>query len=172
MASVTIHVTSGTANTGGPRAVPTKSPASQATGRWLSWDAAAHTATLTLIAGYNDTQSGFNFNGAGNGRMVINVPVGAHVKVTFRNKGSLPHSAVITAWRHRTSTSGFPAAFTGSGSPNPTSGLTAGTTQQFSFVAGTVGRYALDCAVPGHAAAGMWDVFTVTQGGQAALTVH
>jgi sulfocyanin len=172
MASIKIRVTSGSMNGGSPRAVPTKRPAPPATGPWLKWDAATHTAALTLIAGYNDAQSGFNFNGAGNGNMVISIPVGARVTVTFSNKGSLPHSAVVTPWSNRTGTSGFPAAFSGSSSPNPASGITAGTTQHFSFTAVKEGKYAIVCAVPGHAAAGMWDVFTVTHGGQPSVTVH
>ena len=172
MASVTIHVTAGTMNDGGPQAKPTKSNASQATGPWLSWDASTHTATLTLIAGYNNTQSGFNFNGAGKGNMMISVPAGTHVQVTFSNKGSLPHSAVITSWSNRSGTGSFPTAFSGSSSPNPASGITAGTTQHFSFTAAKEGTYALVCSVPGHAAAGMWDVFTVTHGGQPSVTIH
>jgi sulfocyanin len=172
MASVTIRVMSGTSNSGGPRAVPTKSSASQAAGPWLSWDASTHTAALTLIAGYNNAQSGFNFNGAGNGNMMINIPVGARVTVAFSNKSSLPHSAVVTPWSNRTGTSGFPAAFSGSSSPNPASGVTAGTTQHFSFTVVKEGKYAIVCAVPGHAAAGMWDVFTVTHGGQPSVMVH
>lgn len=146
--------------------------ASALTQRWLKWDATSHTATLSLIAGYDTTQSGFNFNGYGNGKMMISVPVGAQVKVTFSNKGSLPHSAVITPESNRSSTSGYQDAFQGSGSPNPTSGVAAGPTQSFSFVANKAGTYALVCAVPGHEAAGMWDVFTVTSGGQPSITAH
>lgn len=171
MASVTFHVAAGMMN-GGTPATPTKGGGSQSLGPWLSWDASTHTATLTLVAGYNTSQSGFNFNGAGQGNMVISVPMGTHVQVAFSNKGALPHSAVITAWSNRSGTSSFPTAFSGSSSANPTSGIAAGTTQHFSFTADKVGKYALVCAVPGHAAAGMWDVFTVTSGGQPSVTVH
>ncbi|MGH2409511.1 MAG: sulfocyanin-like copper-binding protein [Chloroflexota bacterium] len=162
MASITINV----------QAAGSLGAVSALTQRWMKWDAGSHTATLTLTANYDNTQSGFNFNGYGNGKMVISVPVGAHVRVTFSNKGSLPHSAVITPENSRTSTSGFPDAFQGSGSPNPTSGMAAGTTQHFSFVANKTGTYALVCAVPGHEAAGMWDVFTVTSGGQPSIRAH
>jgi len=172
MASIKIRVTSGSMNGGSPQATPTMGTAPQATGPWLKWDAATHTAALTLVAGYNDTQSGFNFNGAGKGNMTISVPEGAQVKVTFSNKGALPHSAVFTSWGNRTSTSNFPVAFSGSSSPNPASGITAGTTQHFSFTAVKAGQYAIVCAVPGHAAAGMWDVFNVTSGGQPSVTIH
>jgi sulfocyanin len=150
----------------------TSSTGSHTTSRWLAWNAATHTPTLTLIANYNNALSGFNFNGYGDGKMVISVPVGAHVDVHFSNKGSIPHSAFITLWSDRTSTSGFATAFKGASTANPTSGTTAGTTQTFSFVASKAGKYALVCAVPGHEAASMWDVFMVTSGGTPSVTVH
>jgi hypothetical protein len=58
------------------------------------WDAATHTVTLTLIAGYNLARRGFNFNGYSTGTMVISVPRGARVRVIFRNQGRFPHSAI------------------------------------------------------------------------------
>jgi uncharacterized cupredoxin-like copper-binding protein len=36
-------------------------------------------------------------------------------------------------------------------------------------VANKTGTYAVVCAVPGHAAAGMWDVFQVRTGGSATI---
>jgi uncharacterized cupredoxin-like copper-binding protein len=41
----------------------------------------------------------------------------------------------------------------------------------FSFVANKAGTYAIVCAVPGHAVAGMWDVLKVTRGGTAKITM-
>ena len=35
---------------------------------WLSFDAGAKTASLRLIAAYNDVYGGFNFNGYGKGK--------------------------------------------------------------------------------------------------------
>jgi hypothetical protein len=77
---------------------------------WLVWDAATHTVTLTLIAGYNLARRGFNFNGYSTGTMVISVPRGARVRVIFRNQGRFPHSAIIARYAARThdSSSGFP----------------------------------------------------------------
>lgn len=161
VASLTFNVKSGSA----------RHP-SQTISRWLSWNAASHTATLTLIANYNNTLSGFNFNGYGDGKMVVSVPMGAHVDVHFSNKGSVPHSAVITFYTDRTSTSGIPDAFRGAHTPNPTSGTTAGSPQSFSFTANKAGKYAIVCAVPGHDVAGMWDVFVVTSGGAPSVTTH
>ena len=137
------------------------------TPRWLVVN--GRTVTLTLIAGYKG--GGFDFDGDSNGKMVISVPAGYTVNVTFSNRGAAPHSAVFTLYNKRNSPSGFPLAFHGAASKNPNNGITKGITQRFSFVANKPGRYALVCGVPGHAAAGMWDVFQVTRGGKASIKV-
>jgi plastocyanin len=89
--------------------------------------------------------------------------------VNFRNAAVLPHSAVVTAYAARSAAS-FPVAFPGATTPNATAGVGQGVQQTFSFTAATVGSYAIVCAVPGHAAAGMWDTLKVTQGGLASIT--
>jgi plastocyanin len=94
------------------------------------------------------------------------VPVGYHVDVTFSNNAGIPHSALITPYADKSKTSNFPLAFPGASTTNPTSGTAKGQTEHFSFVASKAGTYALVCGVPGHVAAGMWDVFKVTPGGQ------
>ena len=143
-----------------------------AASRWLTVNAKAHTATLTLVASYTNALGGFNFNGDGKGKMVISVPAGYRVNVLFSNKGPLPHSVVTTPYAKRANPSGFPVALRGSSSPgDPATGIAGGKAQRFSFVASTVGTYALVCAVPDHAVAGMWDVFKVTRGGTPRLTV-
>ena len=137
---------------------------------WLVWNAKSHTATLTLIGGYNNNIGGFNFNGYGNGKMTITVPNGAHVNVVFSNNSALPHSVLFTPFSKRNSTGGYPLAFKGASSPNATNGTAKGKTQKFSFVANKVGQYAIVCSVPGHESAGMWDTFVVAKSGNAAMT--
>jgi sulfocyanin len=145
-------------------------PGRAATPRWLVANAKTHTATLTLIAAYTNALNGFNFNGYDNGKMVITIPVGYRVTVIFSNKSSVPHSAVFTPYSQKNRNSHFPLAFKGATSPDPTSGITSGTTQRFTFTASKVGTYALVCGVPGHEQAGMWDVLKVTRGGTASLS--
>lgn len=135
---------------------------------WLAVNAKVHAVTLTLIAGYNSALSGFNFDGYGNGKMVIYVPRGYRVNVVFSNKAQFPHSAVFTPFADKDRQDGYPLAFKGSASPAPADGLLAGT-QRFSFVAGKTGTYALVCGVPGHEPIGMWDTLKVTNGGTAHL---
>jgi hypothetical protein len=152
------------------RAAPTSAPHAAAP-KWLNWSAGTHTAKLTLIANYNNSLSGYNFNGYGNGKMTVTVPAGAHVQVTFENKSAvLTHSFLITPYDKRNSTGTYPLAFHGASSTNPTTGTNKGTIEHHSFVAGKVGKYAIVCALPGHEPAGMWDVLVVKSGGSATIT--
>jgi uncharacterized cupredoxin-like copper-binding protein len=137
---------------------------------WLVANAKAHTATLTVTAGYNSAMGGFNFNGYFKGGMLVSVPAGYKVTVVFSNKSSLPHSVEFVAFSKKDGASYTPA-FKGSSSPKPTTGIGQGTTQKFSFVANKVGSFAFVCAVPGHEAAGMWDTFVVTKNGSAFVKV-
>jgi len=142
-----------------------------AAARWLTVNSKQHTVTFTLIAGYTNALGGLNFNGDVNGKMVLSVPVGYRVNVIFSNKSAAPHSAVFTPYAQKDNTGSYRTAFKGSATPNWTNGITAGQTEKFSFVATTAGKYALVCGVPGHEAAGMWDVLNVTRGGMAHLTL-
>jgi sulfocyanin len=145
----------------------TASPAHAPT--WVSTK--GKTVSLTLIAAYTNVLSGFNFNGAGDGKMTITVPFGDKVNVTFTNKGALPHSAQIVAFSKRLPVSTVPDAFKGAHSPNPTAGAGKGKTQKFSFTVNKAGNFLLICAVPGHAPAGMWDNFVVSRTAKSASVV-
>jgi uncharacterized cupredoxin-like copper-binding protein len=147
-------------------------PARAATPQWLAVNVKARTATLTLIAGYDDTLGGFNFDGYGKGKMVVSVPAGYRVNVVFSNRGKYPHSAVFVAYAHKGDVAGYTPAFRGAASPDNADGVMAGTVQRFSFVANKVGTYAIVCGVSGHEGAGMWDVLKVTKGGKASLTLQ
>lgn len=137
---------------------------------WLSVNSKAHSATLTIIAGYNGNVSGFNFNGYGNGKMVVTIPKGYKVTVVFSNKGSFPHSVVFTPFSDLKKMDGYPLAFKGSTSPDNTSGIQAGSkAQKFTFTVDKTGKYAIVCGVTGHEAAGMWDVLMVSNGGSASI---
>ena len=135
------------------------------------------TVTLTLIAAYPNPvssgfNSGFNFNGGANGGMTVTVPLGYIVHVTFSNNAPLPHSAEIVGFTKTPATATFSAAFKGASSPNPTAtGTIKGKTDRFSFAANKAGNYLLVCAIPGHAAAGMWDNFVVSKSAKAGSVV-
>ena len=136
----------------------------------LTWDTATQTTNLTLETSHDGTHNGFNFNGYAMGGLVISIPLNYRVNVTLRNKGPIPHSAVITAYANRANAVVFPPAFDGASSPAPLQGNTAGSVQTFSFIASQTGTYALVCAVSRHAEFGMWDTFIVTRGGAPSIT--
>jgi sulfocyanin len=135
---------------------------------------------LTLIAGYNQANAGFNFDGGANGHMVVTVPLGDKVTGTFKNTASTPHDVLVVAYQKPLPTHSVPVAFAGAcfgspvcsaggtgkpgaGSP-PTGGAPQGANQTgtFSFVASKAGTYMIICGYPGHAIAGMWDTLVVS----------
>lgn len=123
---------------------------------------------LTLIAGYNNVNSGFNFNGAAHGQMTISVPLGDTIDVAFSNKAQgvqhdvvvIPYTTVLPAG---SSSPAFPGAISPARRFGPGGfGSGANTAQTFSFVAGKAGTYMLICGIAGHAIAGMWDTMVVS----------
>jgi sulfocyanin len=126
--------------------------------QWVQWDAGSKTAHVTLVAAYNENNGFFNFDGYAIGHLTITVPLGAKVVVSFTNKASLPHSAVITPFASHTLPGNFPLAFPGASTPNPAAGAAkVKAPQVFTFTASKAGHYAIVCGVPGHAIGGMWD---------------
>lgn len=139
---------------------PAPSPASS---RWLTFSASQHTAALTLIAGYQGANSGFNYDGYARGQMVVSVPTGYTVTVTLKNQGSLPHSAAVVSGSPTSTT----LAFAGASAPsqNISTGLAIGQTARFHFTPKSAGTFYIVCLVPGHEQLGMWLKLVVTRGG-------
>jgi sulfocyanin len=133
---------------------------------------------LTLIAGYNNANAGFNFDGGAKGQMVVTVPLGAKVVATYKNNATTPHDVLVVPYQKSLPTHSVPTAFAGAsaGRPNfgsgrpgaggPPSGggslQTSNKPQTFTFVANKAGTYMIICGFPGHAIAGMWDTFVVS----------
>jgi hypothetical protein len=128
--------------------------------QFLRVDAAHRTAIVTLVAGYNDENNGFNFDGYGRGELMITVPRGWRVRITCTNRGSLNHSCAVVRGPMTVT-----PAFRGAATPI----LLPGSTARFSFAASRVGSYRLACLVPGHEEARMWDVLDVTRGGRPSI---
>jgi cytochrome c oxidase subunit II len=126
---------------------------------FISVDAENQTVTLTVIAAYDETNGGLNFNGYANGEATYTVPQGWTVNVEFQNNADLPHSAMIVA-QDAVSEQQLPdPVFEGASTSDPFTGTTE--SGSFSFTAESEGSYALACGVPGHAANGHWIVFEV-----------
>lgn len=122
-----------------------------------SQDPAAHSVHLLLEAGQGSDNGGFNFDGRDTGHLTYTVPLGWQVRLTVRNAGGFPHSAVVSS-----SSRDIRPAFAGASTTDPLLGLAAGATQTVTFTASRAGRYYIACAVPGHAPEGMWIRFVVS----------
>jgi len=124
--------------------------------RFLHVDRAQRTAIVTLIAGYNGENNGFNFDGYGRGELLVSVPLGWRVRVTCTNRSTLPDSCAIV---HGAGTATL--AFRGASTPT----LARGSTATFTIVASRTGAYRMTSLVPGDEQARMFDVLEVTRGG-------
>ena len=128
--------------------------------RFLAVDAHRHRATITLIASYDATNNGFNFDGYSR-YLMWTVPRGWTVRVVCTNRGSMRHSCAVVRGAGSTK-----PAFRGAATPHPRVGLEAGHTARFTFRASRKGVYRFACLVPGHEDADMWDVLKIRSGGK------
>lgn len=129
--------------------------------QFLAVDRPHRAVTLTLVASYNGENNGFNFDGYGRGELQLSVPKGWRVRVRCTNRGSIPHSCAVVSGPLAVT-----PAFRGAATPDPVQGLPPGATATFTFAASRVGVFRFACLVPGHEAARMYDVLTVTRGGR------
>jgi uncharacterized cupredoxin-like copper-binding protein len=129
-------------------------------GRFLAVDAHRHRVTITLIASYNGTNDGFNFDGYSR-ELMWTVPRGWTVRVVCTNRGPLRHSCAVV----QGSASAEPA-FRGATTPQPQIGIEAGHTARFAFRASRKGVYRFASLVPGQEAARMWDVLKIVRHGR------
>jgi len=135
--------------------------------RFLKVDARDRIVSVTLVAGYDSSNNGFNFDGYGRGELTVTVPLHWRVRVTCTNRGSLRHSCAVVAG----AMSATPA-FGGAETPQPVVGLPHGSTATFSFVASKLGAFRLACLVPGHEEARMWDVLEVVRDGKPVISAR
>ena len=135
--------------------------------RFLTVDARHHVVAVTLIAGYDSSNNGFNFDGYGRGELTVTVPLRWRVRVTCTNRGSLRHSCAVVAGAMNAT-----PAFKGAETPQPALGLSHGGTANFSFTAARLGAFRFACLVPGHEEARMWDVLEVVRSGKPGISAR
>ena len=130
-------------------------------GNFVAYDPRTKVAYIELDAG-GHSAGGLSFDGAVNGAHTFVVPLGWRVEVLLRNKDAAPHSARIVADMRPVGLDPGPATFVGAESASAETGLLAGTEDVFAFRADRSGQFLLACAVPGHAAGGMFLRFIVS----------
>jgi len=118
----------------------------------LAYSAAQRVAFIGVDA---DSRA-MSFDGAAQGGETFVVPLGWTVEIRLRNGDAAPHSARVVASRDTIPLTIPGAVFAGAESPNAEAGVGSGRSQVFRFSASRAGSYLIACAVPGHAAAGMY----------------
>jgi hypothetical protein len=133
--------------------------------RFLRVDARHRIVDVTLVAGYDGTNNGFNFDGYARGELMWTVPRGWRVRVTCTNRGALRDSCAVVSGPFASA-----PAFPGAATPQPLVGLLHGQTARFTFRASRAGVFRFTSLVPGHEEARMYDILKVVPGGKPTVT--
>jgi len=123
------------------------------------------TVVFTLIAAYPAGDYQFNYDGYGNGVLVVTVPAGWHVTIQCENRGTVANSCAVVASKSDT----VPLQ-DGWSTPDPTHGLDPGQSASFDFSPTNPGSYRIASLVDGHEASGMWADLEITSSGKPTLT--
>ncbi len=94
--------------------------------------------------------------------MTITVPLGWKVSMNVVNRDSLPHSLEIAPAQSTPPMDSVSPAFPRAETIDLKNGMPLDKSDSLSFTADKAGRYWIMCAVPGHAAGGMWDWLIVS----------
>jgi len=133
--------------------------------QYLKVDVKTRSAIVTLIAGHPATDFQFNYDGYGNGSLVLRVPVGWQITVQCANRSTIPNSCAVVANGNATQ----PVQPDWS-TPDPQRGLEPGQSASFTFAPETAGSYRIASLVPGSEASGMWLDLEVVLAGTPSLT--
>jgi hypothetical protein len=130
---------------------------------FLRYDAEARRVELTIIAAYDRSNTGYNFNGGFNGSHHVTVPLGWRVAVTLVNRDVFPHSfTVIRAVRQLPLRIDQPA-LPGAASRKHQVGVPAGGREDgIEFVASQPGAYLIACGVTAHTVLGSYLRLTIS----------
>jgi sulfocyanin len=150
---------------GGQATAPTSAPSVDPSNvkASMQWDAATKSMTLPMVSGLNKNAGGWNFDGQARGSMTIVVPVGAKVTFPYYNEDIVPHSLGVVEGSP-TNVPSLPSqpAFPRAATRNFQQGIPTNQGDVVTFTADKPGTYLIVCGVPGHAASGMWVIFTVS----------
>ncbi len=160
----------------GAEGAPGGAAAGLTTPDWIQVDHDAQTVTLDIVAGQDQTNNRWNFNGYASGNATVVVPQGYEVTIDFENADpNNPHSVAIdsrtgASWpaTFDNPTPAFEGAMT-SGAASMTDSTQPNASETISFTADQAGSYTMICYVPAHAATGMWIGFEVSAAGEAGL---
>lgn len=139
---------------------------------WMTVDEANESVTLEIVAGQDNSNNNWNYNGYHSGDGTIVVPEGWNVTIEFSNNDQVnAHSISIESQvgDYGPTFEQADPVFEGAATTSPTQMAEAtqpGQSESISFTASTAGEYAMVCLVPAHAAQGMWLPFNVSADGE------
>ena len=117
---------------------------------FMTFDAEARRVDLAVISAFDQSNSGYNFNGASHGTHQLTVPVGWQVRIAFSNHDVIPHSVVVIRQPKTLPLRIAGPAFRGAASRSFQQGLPPGAQDYFTFVASPAGDYLIACGSTGH----------------------
>jgi hypothetical protein len=123
-------------------------------------DAPTQTAVVTLIAGHPATDIQFNYDGYGNGSLVLTVPTGWKVTIQCVNHWTVPNSCAVVA--DGSATAPLQPDWSTS---DPQRGLDPGQSASFAFTPTATGSFRIASLVDGNEASGMWADLEISAGG-------
>ena len=124
---------------------------------FMRYDAEARRVELTIIAAYDQSNSGYNFNGGFDGSHRVTVPLGWRVAVTFVNRDVIPHSFIVIRAVRNLPLRIDRAAFPGAASRKHQVGVGAGGREDgIEFVASQSGDYLIACGITGETVLGSY----------------
>ena len=128
-------------------------------------DDSARTAIMTLIAGYPATDYQFNYNGYGNGSLILKVPAGWQITVQCENRGTIPNSCAVV--KSSSETQPIDPSWS---TPDPQKGLPPGESASFQFTPQETGSFRIASLVAGSQASGMWADLEIVSSGRPTMT--
>ena len=130
---------------------------------FMTFDAEAQRVDLRVIATFDQSNSGYNFNGAPHGTHLLTVPLGWQVRIAFTNRDAFPHSVVVIRQPKVLPLRIARAVFPGAASRSFQQGLPPGAHDDIAFVASSPGDYLISCGSVGHLVLGTFLKLRISQ---------
>lgn len=111
---------------------------------------------VLIIATYDKSNYGMNFNGLSKSEGGYEIPLGWKVSVTFKNNSAVPHSVMVMEEEvaARKINLGDTPYFDGATTPKANTLGTTTKVEKFEFIADEEGDFAFACGFPTHSANG------------------
>ncbi|MFT6238727.1 MAG: hypothetical protein ACI9NQ_000766 [Paracoccaceae bacterium] len=130
-------------------------------------------AEIFIIATFDKSNYGMNFNGLFKSEGGYEIPFGWKIKVTFCNNSDVPHSVMVVEAdaAERKINLGADPYFDGAATPKPNTLGTTNKVEKFEFTPDEVGDFSLACGFPTHSANGHRIYLKIKKGLKAAAFV-